>query len=487
VRSGGPGRPDVPLDHVTPYDRFAWSDTEIEHLLATGGHERELTAYFGAHEYAELAHLARTAAHLPARSDTRVLVVPGIMGSQLGMRRPPPLPNDVLWVDPIDIELGRLSSLRLPATAPVVSLGAVLYSYLRIKLHLRAAGFAAVIYDYDWRLGVDQLGGALAERVRADSASSVMLVAHSMGGLVSRAALALAGMEKVTRAVLLGTPNFGSYAPVQALRGTYAVVRKIARLVKTSSAEAMAAEIFTTFPSLYHMLPIADRHGGPDLLDPGEWPDSEPRPNASLLAGTRSVRQLLAPPDSRVSVIVGVGQETVTAVSRRKDEFEYTITRLGDGTVPAVSGELPGALTHYARVAHSDLTRDPVVAAAVVDLLRDGATRRLPTRWASRGRAEARIRDSQLRRTHVDKVDWARLEPEERRVFLQNLNEPPQLKLRVPVAARRARKVRGRVGVGARASASTTKRHASTTGAAPRASATKGRRGPARKRKSARQ
>ena len=438
MRSSGLGRPDVPLDHVTPYDRFAWSDTEIEHLLATGGHERELTAYFGSREYRELAQLARKAAQRSASSATRVLVVPGIMGSQLGMRRPPPLPNDVLWVDPIDIELGRLSSLRLPGTAPIVPLGAVLYSYLRIKLHLRAAGFAAAIYDYDWRLGVDQLGHALADRVTADSASAVMIVAHSLGGLVSRAALALPGMEKVTRAVLLGTPNFGSYAPVQALRGTYAVVRKIARLVKTSSAEAMAAEIFTTFPSLYHMLPACDRHGGgPDLLDPGQWPDSEPRPDGVLLAGTRKVRELLAPADSRISAIVGVGEETVTAVARRKHEFEYTITRRGDGTVPSVSAELPGALTHYARVAHSDLTRDPVVAAAVVDLLRDGATRRLPTRWTGRSRAEARIRDSQLRRTHVQKVDWARLEPEERRAFLQNLNEPPQLKLRVRKSTRR--------------------------------------------------
>ena len=27
-------RPDTPLDHVTPYDRLAWSDTQVEHLLA---------------------------------------------------------------------------------------------------------------------------------------------------------------------------------------------------------------------------------------------------------------------------------------------------------------------------------------------------------------------------------------------------------------------------------------------------------------------
>lgn len=437
MREGGSGRPGAPPDHVTPYDRFAWNDTQVEHLLVTGEHSRELIAYFGAREHAELARLARKAARTSSVPDTRVLVVPGIMGSQLGMRRQRPLPDDILWVDPIDIELGRLSSLRLPGAAPVISLGAVLYSYLRVKLHLRAAGLATTLYDYDWRLGIDELGRGLADRVRADVAGAVMIVAHSMGGLVSRAALALPGMEKVSRVVLLGTPNFGSFAPVQALRGTYAVVRKIARLVRTSSAEMMAAEVFTTFPSLYHMLPVADRNGGPNLLLPGEWPESDPRPNPTLLGTTRAVRDSLAPPDERFATIVGVGHETVTAVARRKDEFEYTITRRGDGTVPSVSAELPGALNYYAQVAHSDLTRDPVVAAAVVDLLRKGRTRRLPARWSGRSRAEARIRDSQLRRTHVEKVDWAGLEPEERRVFLQNLNEPPQLKLRVP--ARRGR------------------------------------------------
>jgi pimeloyl-ACP methyl ester carboxylesterase len=443
VRAGIPGRTDVPLDHITPYDRFAWTDNEVERLLAAGEHQRELIAYFGAQEHAELARLAQKAASTPSTPDIRVLVVPGIMGSQLGMRRAPPLPDDVLWVDPIDIELGRLSSLRLPGTAPVISLGVVLYSYLRVKLHLRAAGFTTTCFDYDWRLGIDELGRALAGHVRANPASSVMIVAHSMGGLVSRAALALPGMEKVARVVLMGTPNFGSFAPVQALRGTYAVVRKIARLVRSSSAETMAAEVFTTFPSLYHMLPSADRNGGPDLFDPSEWPAADPRPNATLLATTQAVRDSLAPPDGRFATIVGIGHETVTAVARRNGEFEYTITRRGDGTVPSVSAELPGALTHYARAAHSDLTRDPVVAAAVVDLLRKGKTRRLPTRWTSRSRAEALVRDSQLRLTHVEKVDWAGMEPEERRLFLQNLNEPPQLKLRVP-AASRARKGKSR-------------------------------------------
>jgi pimeloyl-ACP methyl ester carboxylesterase len=422
-----------PTDHVTPYDKFAWSDTDIEHLLVTGEHERELAAYFGEREYRELAELARRATAAPLAADaTRVFVIPGIMGSQLGIRRQPPLPHDILWLDPIDIGVGRLSSLHLSAGTPIVPLGVVLYSYLRLKLNLRASGFAPVLYDYDWRLGVDQLGAALAQRIHTETADRIMIVAHSMGGLVSRAALTHPGMNNVERLVLLGTPNFGSFAPLQALRGTYSVVRKIAGLASRGSPESLASKVFNTFPSLYHMLPSAQCNGCADLFDSAEWPRSGPRPNRALLHDASTIQSRLVQADDRISVVIGVGQETVTAVAKRRDDFVYTITRHGDGTVPAVSAGLPGARNHYTLTAHSDLTRDPTVAAAVADLLHTGKTGRLPSKWQSSSAAQAQISDRQLRRMHTGKVDWAGLEPDERREFLENLNEPPKLQLRVP-------------------------------------------------------
>jgi hypothetical protein len=422
---------DSPRDHVTPYDRFAWSDTQIEQWLLEGQQREELGAYFGAAEYRALEALARRAHRVPLAADAlRVLIVPGIMGSQLGLRRAAPLPNDIVWLDPLDIQQGRLTVLRVGAGAPVVALGAVLYSLLRLKLALRARGFAAEFHDYDWRLGVAETGRALAERLA--SQAHIAVVAHSMGGLVARAALKDPRTAHVTRVVLLGTPNLGSCAAVQALRGTYAVVRKVARLAAQPSAETLATEVFSSFPSLYDMLPTGDWSGRADLLDEAAWPRSGPRPRAQLLAAARATHHLLAPADARFAAIAGVGQETVTAVARRRDDFIYTLTRHGDGTVPAASAALTGAPCAYARVAHSDLTRDPVVAAAVVDFLTRGRTSRLPACWTSTSRAAARVSDAQLRRTHADKVDWGALTPAARREFLANLNEPPQLRLSVP-------------------------------------------------------
>jgi PGAP1-like protein len=422
---------DSARDHVTPYDRFAWSDAQVEQWLAAGAHVAELSGYFGAADYRELARLARRASRAPlAEGAPRVLIVPGIMGSQLGLKRAAPLPDDIVWLDPIDIQQGRLAVLRVGGPAAVVALGAELYSHLHLKLRLRAQGFAAEFHDYDWRLPVAELGRALAARLA--HAGSTAIVAHSMGGLVARAALAHPGTAQVQRLILLGTPNSGSCAAVQALRGTYAVVRKVARLAAQASAEALASEVFSSFPSLYDLLPTGTWSGRADLLDAASWPRSGPQPRPALLLEARATQDLLAPADARFAVIVGVGEETVTTVARRRDDFVYTLTRHGDGTVPAASAALPGARCAYARVAHSDLTRDPVVAAAVVDLLRRGATARLPQRYPSASRAETQVTDAQLRRTHAGKVDWAALSPAARREFLQNLNEPPQFALHVP-------------------------------------------------------
>jgi len=454
----GVTRHDTPPDHVTPYDRFAWSDTVVEHLLASGEHSRELIAYFGAGEYEALAALAREAQQTPLKPGApRVFIVPGVMGSQLGRMRPEPLPNDVLWLDPVDISLGQLALLRLPVGGAepvsieehkrrplqgepqspqetrIVSLGVVLYTYLRLKLHLRIAGFAPVFHDYDWRLSIDELGRSLADRLRAER-ERVMIVAHSMGGLVSRAALANEGLEHVERVVLLGTPNAGSFAPLQALRGTYAVVRKIARLSNSQSAESLAVEVFNTFPSLYQLLPVPNGSGDPDFFDLSAWPEKGPVPRGPLLAQAREVLRTLSSGDARFVNIVGSGQETVTRATRRNGGFVYTITRHGDGTVPMSSAELPGARNYYTTVAHSELARDPIVAEAVADVLRTGETQKLSDRILLPGKAQARISDAQLRRTHTEKVDFAHMEPEERQAFLRSLNEPPRLKLAVPPA-----------------------------------------------------
>jgi hypothetical protein len=413
-------------DHVTPYDRFALSDGDLEQALVAGALRTELTAYFGPAEYHQLTQLAQLAAAREP-SGPAVIVVPGVMGSQLGLPRPAPLPADILWLDPIDIQQGRLQQLGLPAGAAVRPLGVLLASYFRLKLQLRAAGFAVSFHDYDWRLGLAELGRGLAARLREAPAGELALVAHSLGGLVCRAALGIEPCARVSRVVLLGAPNAGSFAAVQALRGTYAVVRQLASLALRSSAEELASGVFSTFPSLHQLLPRERCAGELDLFDAGQWPAAGPRPDRQLLAQARSAHSLLPPADARFVSIAGTGQETVTAVQRVADDFLYTVTHDGDGTVPTVSAELPGAAQYYARVAHSNLTKDTGVAHAVVDVLRGATAPQLAMSVDSAQHVVAQVSDAQLRTTHVAKVDWAGLTEDTRRSFLLNLGEPPDV------------------------------------------------------------
>jgi pimeloyl-ACP methyl ester carboxylesterase len=427
---------DPGTDHVTPYDRLALTDLQVEPLLLAGSHERELTALFGDDEYRQLRRLAAEAHARPLLPGAEhVLIVPGIMGSQLGIQRRAPLPDDILWLDPVDIGNGRLSALRLneetARASGVIALGPVLHSYLKLKLRLRAAGFEPELHPYDWRLSLEASGRELAEKLDRYVDRRTLLVAHSMGGLVARVALRIL-KNRPARIVLLGTPQSGSFAAVQALRGTYAVVRKVARLDHRHDAEHLAQHVFSSFPSVYEMLPTAELSGAIDLFDPRAWPAQGPGPEPQLLQRASRFQSSLGPVDDGVALIVGVNQETVTAVEAAQDEFRYTITRRGDGTVPLACAQLGGARTYYTGTAHSELTRDPFVTQVLIELLQRGETSLLPTRWATRSRAEAKITDRELRLTHAGKVDWSRLGPDARRIYLQNLNDPPRLRLRIP-------------------------------------------------------
>jgi pimeloyl-ACP methyl ester carboxylesterase len=354
------------------------------------------------------------------------------MGSQLGRARARGRPADLLWLDPSDVVQGRLAELRWGARRSLQTLGAIPYSYLPLQLRLRAAGFEVVLYDYDWRDDLSALGAALAARLRADSACELALIGHSMGGLLARAAMAPrhgAGPKgancRVTHLIGLGTPHDGAMPAVQALRATYPVVCRLAAIDTRHDAEALAREVFHSFTSIYQLLPA--QAGRLDLLDPRCWPRRGVQPDAARLLAARGFRASLAAPDERYVSIIGTGQRTVTGLARRGGQFHYEISAAGDGTVAAARATLAGARNYYVRCEHSELPRNERVAAALVDLLRTGRTRRLPQQLVRARSPIVTVSDSALRRGFARKIDWHALSPAERRRYLKRLSAaPPQ-------------------------------------------------------------
>lgn len=382
-RPRGPAVPDR-LAHP----EFELKDDVIERALRTGEDRGLLEDYFGADQYAELRELSREVASRGVRGGPKVLLLPGIMGSKIGVRGADGA-DDVVWVDPLDIAAGNLLQLALKGPRnPFTAVGVILLAYLRLKLRLRASGYDAEFHPFDWRLSLDVLGKQLAGHIQAMT-GPVNVVAHSMGGLVARAAIAQGA--PVRRLIMLGTPNFGSFAPVMAFRATYPLVRKVAALDLRNSPEDLAQKVFSTFPGLTQMLPNPAVWNALDLYDLNSWPDDGLRPQADILAEARNVQQTLAEGQKTFFLIAGVDQKTVVGVKRdAAGSFVYDFSQAGDGTVPLDFARLPNiAATYYIAESHGSLPNNAVVAQAVSEILAKDATARLSDTYAGATRTAA--------------------------------------------------------------------------------------------------
>jgi pimeloyl-ACP methyl ester carboxylesterase len=404
-------------------------DDQLVALLRSGAHAALLSAYFGEVEYRELCQLAKLATTRRNPRGRVVFVLPGIMGSRLGN-------SSLLWLHPATLAAGALLQLAMPNGRPpnsIRALGVMLPGYLKLRLTLEIAGFRPLFHPFDWRLDLEQLARALTRRIEqaceAPGARKVFVVGHSMGGVIARIALRYDKQQRIEKLLQLGAPNGGSYAPVQALRAVYPTVRKIAALDHNHSAERLAATVFRTLPGLYQMLPPVQRPvrqpGELDLFDPKSWPaDDGLAPDPQLLARAKTVLARLPEADSRCALVAGIGQETITAVFRRGDIFEYELRLDGDGTVPLSRALWHGARAWYTAENHGALTNNNVVLAALVDILKTGETQRLSNAAPALAQAVRRVTDDELRRAAARKVHWEALSLDSRRRILEPVISP---------------------------------------------------------------
>ena len=394
-------------------DAWLAQEAEMERRLLARRPDPELEAWLGPALHAELRELVRATRRM--RGGPRVLVLPGIMGSTLGIRRPG-RSDDIKWFDPVEIALGGLIKLALPSSRRIEPLGVLLFAYLRLKLSLRAAGFDADFHPYDWRHSIQDAGRGLAQRIAHEPRRKVSLVGHSMGGLVARAALAHPGAERIERVVQLGTPNGGAFASVKALRGTYPLVRRLALLDLAHDARQLARDVFCTLPGLVELLPEAVACDGFDPFKAGDWPRG-PRPRSELLAAAHRARIALPAPDGRFSLVAGLGRETITGLRARDGRLEFREGEGGDGTVPLVLARLPGLATWITRQSHGAMPGDDLVTRAVIDLLGTGSTTLLPRDGAAPARRGRWLAEPEAAEPGSP-LFWDDLSGEERRGFL---------------------------------------------------------------------
>jgi len=347
------------------------SDVETEALLSAGLEDQhdKLIQTLGRENFDELRSLlkqrrqASTARFFGKRG--RVILLPGILGSTMGTK------SNLIWLDPIDLAKGHFTKLKLPDSGKYDSLGVIPFQYTMLKLRLEIAGYDAEFFHYDWRQSLDTLGDRLAKRLEKED-DGVSLVAHSMGGLVSRMAMATLPTEKISKLIMMGTPNYGSFVPALVIRENHDTIWTVSKIDFQNGTRDFA-ETFNSFHGLMQMLPRDPRSSGLDLYDMENWPIGDRLvPVPSMLQRAKEVTEKLLPEDDpRCHAIVGFNQETVVGVNLTDDNSQFVYQRSldGDATVPAALSVMDESRTWYVNDSHTGMVNNRSVAGAIKQLL----------------------------------------------------------------------------------------------------------------------
>jgi pimeloyl-ACP methyl ester carboxylesterase len=262
----------------------------------------------------------------------------------------------------------------------------------------------AHIYAWDWRKDPEEaIAGldALVDQVRQGTDGKVVLMAHSMGGLVVREYVNdAARAQKVARAVTVATPYWGS--PKALFPFLYGVESPGWSGLDVAFRDDELREFARHLQGLFFLWPSAnygpwltiDDEGRPRRLGERALLDfvDDRSGNRALLANALgSHAAVLDQPPAGVDyqTVVGSGVPTIGAVSIAETLVDdqgdpgeagdlVTVDWVnGDGTVPLVSAEAatPPAARHYAcGIKHVPLPGEPAVTSRLRAFLRNADT-----------------------------------------------------------------------------------------------------------------
>ena len=324
-----------------------------------------------------------------------VFVLPGIMGSHLGVK------GDCIWLDFLALAFGGLSKLVIGAkrVEPQALVGKAygdLIDYL-------GASHEVMPFPYDWRQSLQEegrrLGKSLAQKLDEAERNDqpVRILAHSMGGLLARAMITECPevWERIIRhpggrLIMLGTPNKGSFVIPRMLMGQERLMRMIAMLDFRHSHKELL-RVVSQYPGVLEMLPVGEDI---DFFSPDTWQQFHRTyskgwvlPDAGRLEEARRFRSRLdaCPLDGqRMFYVAGRARATPFAIACRTDARDeericFHATPYGDGRVTWAGGIPDGVRTWYMDAEHGDMADHQPAFGAILDLLQRGDTVRLST------------------------------------------------------------------------------------------------------------
>jgi pimeloyl-ACP methyl ester carboxylesterase len=325
-----------------------------------------------------------------------VILIPGIMGSVLMDG------ETVVWPGgPAELlrAYQNMHLLMKPALVPsdVIRSVSISSQYDHLIQALSHCGFqegdegTLVVFPYDWRMDNAETAAKLASCVddlanRHDSAVSITLLAHSMGGLVSRCYLesglynSRAGFANVEALITMGTPHRGAPMALAAVMG-------YEKRLFLNKEQVQAVANDENFPSLYQLLPPENE---PFALDraidarfaPLNIYDPEIASQLGLsvvnLAAAKSFHAMLdltrRPPGVRYFFFAGTRKTTTHAIHVSKENGKRSIKRIerddaGDGTVPFWSSAQSGVQCEPVGGAHGDIYKNATLRSVLGFLL----------------------------------------------------------------------------------------------------------------------
>ncbi|MDL2338411.1 MAG: CHAT domain-containing protein, partial [Pseudomonadota bacterium] len=385
-----------------------------------------------------------------------VFVLPGILGSHIKVD------GQRIWLGWRLINGLKKLEYPEPAGRSVEPDGPIGTSYDDLRAFLGQT-HEVIEFSYDWRkpieLEAQRLGRAVdaAMAAREKSGQPVRIVAHSMGGLVARtmqlecpATWARMMARPKARLLMLGTPNAGSWAPMQVLSGDDTFGNALVAFDAPFQDHA-ARQLMAQFPGFIQLqMALVD---DPRALDRHEtwkqlaeddlaavqartwWHDDGRQLNAyrwgvpeqQVLDAAIALRRRLD--EQRDRVLPQFRSQMVLVVGRAKftpDGYEIGNEGLvylnapdaGDGRVTLASAMLPGVPAWQVDCEHGGLPDESSAYEAYLELLVEGTTRRLevqpePGAMRGAGKAAAPVRSRPARERHaprppldVDEIPW---------------------------------------------------------------------------------
>jgi CHAT domain len=360
---------------------------------------------------------SQTQAQTQAQPRPIVVLVPGIMGSELA------LGEQRVWLNYESLLRGGLAKLSWDEQQIQVQ-DVLDDGYGPLLEHLAREHLVDVL-PYDWRRSVRDVAKSLAQRLDAllpeaeRTGQPLHIVAHSTGGLVARAMIADGGkgtelwqrmgrLKGGSRLLMLGTPNQGSFEAVRWLTGCNATQAKLSLLDWTQDVDSII-NIVRQYPGMVELLPFDQAPGGAafPFANGSPWRQLKKAlgghfalVDPARLTDAAVTWQLLrrAPVDTqRMRYVAGCQGNTVVGyrlpgsfMLPGPQRIEWLATAQGDGTVSWASGKLPQLPMYFAEdTGHGELcsnSDDKRLFRAYVDLLGSGHTDQLSTTppWRTR-------------------------------------------------------------------------------------------------------